>query len=349
MVKDHLGNEYSSFKEMCKQYNFSPDTVKYRLKKGWSIEKALTEPNARVVTDHKGEIYPSLEEMLKIYGINRNVYYDRMRRGWNKEKTLTEPVKNNGWYDGKIVFHGKQYRSISELCDCYGISYKKVITRLWRGYDLEKALIPRVVHSNWKKSVDHKGNEYPSFNKMCKQYDQCASVVRSRLDNGWSLQEALEKSTNKKIDKKQYFINGKKYDSLKSVCMDYGLNPSVVAGRMKRNNIPIEKALYPAKSIKTAVTDLQGNTYSSYNEMYKAYDINKHIAKARRNNGWNEENILLPPEFSPQRWFQYSCIRAIETLVDNNGIPYFRAECQKCKLRDILTPQQIMEHAKQHD
>ena len=40
--KDHLGNVYYSFNEMCRNYNMNATTVKQRLEKGWSIEEALT-------------------------------------------------------------------------------------------------------------------------------------------------------------------------------------------------------------------------------------------------------------------------------------------------------------------
>ncbi len=348
--KDHLGNEFNTLTEMCEHWNIKADVVSHRLCDGWDIKRALTQPVHKItVRDHLGNVYSSIDKMLESYGINKNVYYNRITTlGWNKEQALTTPVNSNGHYDGKITFHGKQYRSLSELCDCYRISYGMVESRLKRGWDLEKSIQPKLAsHSNWQESIDHKGNKYPSFKRMCEQYNQCPSVVKRRLSQGLSLQEALEKPTNRHA-KQQYIINGKTYDSFKSVCRDYGLDPTTVHGRMKRKNISLEEALYSTTPNKIEVTDFKGNFYSSYNEMYKAYGITKHIAKARKNNGWNEENVLLPREFSPQRWFKYHCIKAIEICVDDNGVPFFQTECINCKLKKILTPQQIIEHVKQH-
>lgn len=41
--KDHLGNKFYSFNAMCKKYNMKETTVRERLKRGWSMERALTE------------------------------------------------------------------------------------------------------------------------------------------------------------------------------------------------------------------------------------------------------------------------------------------------------------------
>lgn len=43
-VTDHKGNVFHNNKEMCSKYGLKPSTVRYRLKMGWSLEKALTTP-----------------------------------------------------------------------------------------------------------------------------------------------------------------------------------------------------------------------------------------------------------------------------------------------------------------
>ena len=50
---DHKGNHYNSVKEMCKAYNIDYGTFYKRLKKGWSIPKALLTPKG--TRDKKGE------------------------------------------------------------------------------------------------------------------------------------------------------------------------------------------------------------------------------------------------------------------------------------------------------
>lgn len=41
---DHTGREHPSFTAMCEAWGVRRDLVKHRIKKGWSIERALTVP-----------------------------------------------------------------------------------------------------------------------------------------------------------------------------------------------------------------------------------------------------------------------------------------------------------------
>lgn len=42
ITTDHLGNKYSSFEDMCQEYNIKPVLVATRLRNGATIEEALT-------------------------------------------------------------------------------------------------------------------------------------------------------------------------------------------------------------------------------------------------------------------------------------------------------------------
>lgn len=41
---DHTGREHPSFTAMCEAWGVRRDLVKYRIKRGWSLERALTVP-----------------------------------------------------------------------------------------------------------------------------------------------------------------------------------------------------------------------------------------------------------------------------------------------------------------
>lgn len=43
-VRDFRGVEFDSFPEMCRRWGKNPSTVEGRLGRGWSLERALTEP-----------------------------------------------------------------------------------------------------------------------------------------------------------------------------------------------------------------------------------------------------------------------------------------------------------------
>lgn len=105
-VIDHLGNKYRSRSLMAKAYGISSLTLGDRLKRGWSIEEALTTPidtsNCRKtkkvskvkVQDHLGNWYDSYYELAKAYGLSFSTLYGRLvRLGWSIEKALLTPTQ----------------------------------------------------------------------------------------------------------------------------------------------------------------------------------------------------------------------------------------------------------------
>ena len=49
---------------------------------------------------------------------------------------------------------------------------------------------------------DHNGNDFRSIAKMCNYYDIDKKVFKSRMDNGWTLKDALTLTDRKPITKK---------------------------------------------------------------------------------------------------------------------------------------------------
>lgn len=105
-VTDHLGNEYSSRSLMAKAYGLSPLTLSERLKRGWSVEEALTTPidtssyrkttkTSKVkVQDHLGNWYDSYYELAKAYDLSFSTVYGRIvKLKWSIEKELLTPTQ----------------------------------------------------------------------------------------------------------------------------------------------------------------------------------------------------------------------------------------------------------------
>jgi hypothetical protein len=139
---DHLGNKYGSKKEMCDYYEISDSLFYDRFKKGYSLEKILTEPKVNVIKDHLGNEYPSMTVMCKKYGMTKENFKARQRYGWSLEKILTTPIRKNNkkWVDHK----GNIYETEKEMCSYYRKSVGLVRSRLKSDWPLEMALtVPR--------------------------------------------------------------------------------------------------------------------------------------------------------------------------------------------------------------
>ncbi len=94
-VKDHLGNQYKSIIAMAKHYGISDGTLRGRLSRGWTLEKALmtTTTNTYSVKDHLGNVYKSQTEMAHAYGLKGSALSARLAKNWPLEKALTTPAR----------------------------------------------------------------------------------------------------------------------------------------------------------------------------------------------------------------------------------------------------------------
>ncbi len=243
---DHLGNKYRSQTEMCKHYGITASTFSGRLKRGYSIEEALTaKPWNHKVSDHLGNIYDSTENMAKTYGKTDHLIEQRLRQGWSLEEALTIPVtnsKNKNDYSPiskkkyKCYDHeGNEYRNKNEIAKHYSFQDWGVIkSRLENGMDLKTALTtpPGKNSSLWIECCDHKGNRYSNLKEMCDKYGITFHTFRRREKMGWALKEILTTPVVRKINLIDY--NGKHYEKLTEFLAEYNLKMSDYYGRKKR-------------------------------------------------------------------------------------------------------------------
>ena len=134
MIKDHLGIEYKSVKEMCEHYKVKVSTYYYRIKVGYSLEQALTITGKEIAevaktkfincqnpvaeaerVDHLGNVYISKTHMCDHYGVSRSLYDYRRRLGWTLEKALCEPIKRKQLSVNKRTIDGVVYKTVSEI------------------------------------------------------------------------------------------------------------------------------------------------------------------------------------------------------------------------------------------
>ena len=95
MATDHKNIVYKTVHDMCKAYDISYASFKTRLKKGMSLEQALTEPKQQTtIKDHKGRTYKNMREMCREYHIPVKRFSDRIKSGMSLEQALTEPNKH---------------------------------------------------------------------------------------------------------------------------------------------------------------------------------------------------------------------------------------------------------------
>ena len=89
----HSLSEWGRIKPNGLNYN----TLRSRLREGWDIEKAFTEPKHTKVKDAEGNLITingethNVKHWCNLTGIDKCTFYRRIQRGWSIERAATEP------------------------------------------------------------------------------------------------------------------------------------------------------------------------------------------------------------------------------------------------------------------
>jgi hypothetical protein len=186
VCEDHLGNMFSSLKDMCEYHGVKLPTYLGRIKNGLSIEEAL---NPKKYFDHHGKEYRSLASMCKHYKIDPSTYKDRRRRGYSVEESLKKRTKKveHTKEVPKVYDHlGNEFNSVKEMCMHYKVPVKTFRQRVRRNLSLEESLLGEA-----PKVIDHLGNRFNSAVDMCKYHNIDYSTYQGRVSNGWSIEDSL--------------------------------------------------------------------------------------------------------------------------------------------------------------
>lgn len=294
LVKDHLGNEFKTKTEMYAYYNKPGTTVKNRLKRGWTLEQALTidnESNSQKINfgkpcyDHLGNKYPNIRSMCEAYETTEKVYWGRVRIGWSVEKALTTPLQTQPSNSKTITDHkGNIFPSKQQMCRYWNIPSNTYNLRIKAGWSMQKALTEPIHEINDlspKQCTDHLGNVFESQNAMCKHYGITKDLLKSRLKLGWSLQKILENPAVINPGQKVKDPYGNTYSSIKEMCKVYGISYATYKGRLRQGYSELEALTKSDNNTCQDCFDHLGNHFNSILDMCKYWNIDYKTYYAR--------------------------------------------------------------------
>ena len=142
------------------------------------------------------------------------------------------------------------------------------------------------------KCYDHLGNIFNSKKEMCEYYGVCKTTFKSRIESGWSLEDAL---TGKEV-KKYYDHLGNEFESIAQMCEYHKINQATFASRIK-SGYSLECALETKNKIKREkIIDHLGNHYNTLGDMLKHYNLTMDVYYLRKAKGeMTLEEILTTP------------------------------------------------------
>lgn len=137
-----FGTNYPSIAEACRINGVDEGTYMNRISRGWSAEKALSEPATSFDKSDPvtvfGKTHPSLKAACKANGCRYRTVFHRVRyRGQDPEQAIKETRGKTL----KVSVGGVEYKNLRIACEAHGMKYGTVIARMRRGLNAEEAIL----------------------------------------------------------------------------------------------------------------------------------------------------------------------------------------------------------------
>lgn len=220
---DHTGQIFFSQRAMCEAWGVDLDTYTARLKRGWTVEQALTGIRYH---DHEGNGYKTKMDMCRAWGVSAYDYDRYLKNGCTLEEALTgkeqqekpketqaEPVHNRDEFIAPESFSAKS--AIAFEC--------------------------KVVSSHCL--IDHYDHVFKSIEDLCKYWKISARLFRIRLSSGDSPHEVfsylMEKRYRPKTKRRYEDHLGFKFESIEELCAFWNIS-SLAFHKRQREGMDIE-------------------------------------------------------------------------------------------------------------
>lgn len=120
--KDHLGNKFKSYRDMCRYHRVEYNTFLSRFNHGWSIQECLE--SKKSIVDDKGQCYESYSQLCKENGFKLNSFFATL---YKKNHDVIETCKHLRTKIKKgYTYNGQTYTSLAKLCAAADVDYYRV-------------------------------------------------------------------------------------------------------------------------------------------------------------------------------------------------------------------------------
>ena len=274
------GKEFISIAQACRYYDISCNKVYNRLADGWSIEEAFglveRNNNCKPIT-LEGKTYKSINEACRYYNISYSTIYGRLKMGWSKEEAFGLVERDDNYRS--IDLEGKHFNSIKDACKYYNLDYDRTYIRLCiQNWSVEEAfgLVKRHKYDKYGK-ITIGDKTFENLKEVCDHYNLNRKKVSSRLELGWSIEEAIGLIERDYNNRKSITIEGKTFKSITEACIYYNVDRIKVNNRM-RKGWSIEETFELVKKEdgrgkKGTPITLEGKTYKSIKEACDYYNL----------------------------------------------------------------------------
>lgn len=268
---------------------------------GYGIK--LSDDEIQAVIDDYTQNKITTEQLANKYGVRRSTINRILQRAGATKTRAEMMVRYDDTVRQKIIEEVKNGATDNEITEKYGMA-SRTLYLLKKEHGLIK--FKRITVTNVKVC----GETFQTLQDACKRYGITYVTAKRRIKNGWSAEEALEikpriKPYTKKLTPVTAF--GVEYKSMTHASQAFGVNPQLVAQRVRDREWAIEDAL----TIKTGgahrnqwasspetrkrLREVRSLGYSSLVEAAKDYGIGAGTVSQRLASGMSVKDALEIP------------------------------------------------------
>lgn len=177
--------------DWANQFGIPPSTLMRRLKRGWSIEEALTTAAIPLRNITFNGITMSLSQWARQLNMSHTALSSRFRRGWTVEEALATTPGTPRTQD-ELITCNSQTMSLTDWARHLGMCRKTLQNRLDHGWSIEKTL------TRPPSQQGRKDNRVLTFvgktltvAAWAKETGLKVATIKKRLKNKWSVERAL--------------------------------------------------------------------------------------------------------------------------------------------------------------
>ena len=285
--------KFISQAELCEHFEISLNSFRSRQRMGWSLEESVgleeREKKQYVVA---GVEYKTLVDVYTHYQLDKEKMASRLKSGMSLEAAVfTDQLPGNR---ASVKVDGIDFNSISEAARHFKIEISKAHGRLKAGYGVEVAFgledIPPAQHKRRDRDdfiVD--GVLYTSFAELEKHFSISQDTIRSRLNRGASLLEALRMPPR---EAKKYKLGDEDF-TLSELSGSFKIGRQTIEYRLKQGwSVKQAVGLELKPLLKKTTIELEGKKFSSIRQASLHYGLNRNTINARIRYGYSLEEAF---------------------------------------------------------
>lgn len=222
-----------------------------------------------------------------------------------------------------IMYKGKLYSSLGMLCREKNMNENLVRSRIYKGMSVEDA-VDMTVRGYIK--IEYNGVTYKSKAELCRRFGCDYQKFIKLTVNGVSTAEAIKLSNRKDGSIRQYTrfnleYNGKKYNTVKELCNEYGVERHYLIKRLK-SGMTLEQIIGGGDKRKKSVT-YNGKDYDSLADLLDEYGVSRATYNYRINRGESLSEALQAAKNSARKViYNNNVYNSLKELCDAYNIKY---------------------------